>query len=93
MLLWISLMSARFTLLNFQTPLCEKGTGPICAKHRPPTEGWSGRSGKLDLSTFPTAQEGRQQGHQPCNPHSVLLSIRRVKSRCLLWETVESAML
>jgi DNA helicase-2/ATP-dependent DNA helicase PcrA len=31
----------------------EKGTGPICAKHRAPTEGRSGRSGKLDLSPFP----------------------------------------
>ena len=31
----------------------EKGTGPICAQHRAPTEGWSGRSGKLDLSPFP----------------------------------------
>src|SRR3990170_2514282 len=37
----------------------EKGTGPICAKHRAPAEGWSGRTnlrsvpGKLDLSPFP----------------------------------------
>jgi DNA helicase II / ATP-dependent DNA helicase PcrA len=31
----------------------EKGTGPICAEHPAPTEGWSGRSGKLDLSPFP----------------------------------------
>ncbi|MFH1919521.1 MAG: tRNA methyl transferase PRC-barrel domain-containing protein, partial [Planctomycetota bacterium] len=31
----------------------EKGTGPICATHRAPTEGWSGRSGKLDPSPFP----------------------------------------
>ncbi len=30
----------------------KEGTGPICAKHRAPTEGWSGRSGKLDLSPF-----------------------------------------
>jgi len=35
--------------------LSETGTGPICAKHRAPTGGWSGRSGKLDLSPFPPA--------------------------------------
>jgi dihydrofolate synthase / folylpolyglutamate synthase len=30
----------------------KKGTGPICSQNRAPTEGWSGRSGKLDLSPF-----------------------------------------
>ena len=30
----------------------EKGTGPICAQHRAPTAGWSGRSGKWGLSPF-----------------------------------------
>jgi DNA helicase-2/ATP-dependent DNA helicase PcrA len=32
----------------------EKGTGPFCAQHRAPTAGWSGRSGKMDLSPFPS---------------------------------------
>ena len=31
----------------------EKGTGTFCAKHRAPTEGWSGRPGKRCLSPFP----------------------------------------
>ena len=30
----------------------KKGTGTICAQHRAPTEGWSGRSGKWCLSHF-----------------------------------------
>jgi hypothetical protein len=30
----------------------KKGTGTICAQHRAPTEGWSGRSGKWCLSPF-----------------------------------------
>jgi hypothetical protein len=34
----------------------KKGTGPICAQHRAPTVGWSGRSGKLDLSPFSSAE-------------------------------------
>ncbi len=33
-------------------PPAEKGTGPICAKHRAPTEGWSGRAGKLAQVTL-----------------------------------------
>jgi ATP-dependent DNA helicase DinG len=36
-------------------PAGEKGSGPICAKHRAPTEGWSGRSGK----SVPTPFSGR----------------------------------
>ncbi len=35
-------------------PEVEKGTGAFCATHRAPTAGWSGRSGKLDLSPFPS---------------------------------------
>jgi len=35
----------------------EKGTGPIRAEHRAPTEGWSGRAGKLDPSLFPPEKE------------------------------------
>ncbi len=31
----------------------EKEPGPICAKHRAPAEGWSGRSDKLDLAPVP----------------------------------------
>ena len=31
----------------------EKGTGTLCAQHRAPTGGWSGRSGKWCLSPFP----------------------------------------
>jgi len=48
----------------------EKGTGPICAKHRAPAEGWSGRTnlrsvpGKLDLSPFP-ARTGRWTPRRP----------------------------
>jgi DNA helicase II / ATP-dependent DNA helicase PcrA len=30
----------------------KKGTGPFCAQHRAPTEGWSGRSDKRGLSPF-----------------------------------------
>jgi septum formation protein len=39
------------------SPVGEKGTGTICAKHRAPTAGWSGRSGKWRLSPFlPTTE-------------------------------------
>ena len=41
----------------------EKGTGTLCAQHRAPTEGWSGRSGKWCLSPFLTLAAGRRRNH------------------------------
>jgi tetratricopeptide (TPR) repeat protein len=42
---------------DFDAWATEKGTGPICVEHRAPTEGWSGRSGKLDLSPSPSPEQ------------------------------------
>ena len=41
----------------------EKGTGTFCAKHRAPTGGWSGRSGKRCLSPFPVSGGAEEPNH------------------------------
>ena len=57
----------------------EKGTGPICAKHRAPTKGRSGRSGKLDLSPSLVEQVRRMLAdlQQPRRQRRAINRLRR----------------
>jgi len=49
---------------RLNAPGPEKGTGTFCAKHRAPTDGWSGLSGKRCLSPFPDRAEARAHGNR-----------------------------
>jgi hypothetical protein len=52
----------------------KKGTGPIYAKHRAPTQGWSGCSGKLDLSPFSRDDLAPNNWIQSDNPKIIALA-------------------